>query len=188
MPLDAFLNNPVSSGQELFSAWFSLTPRSHVAATVTTSNNNNSSNYDHNTSAINVMGQSFGCDSSNITSLAPVSSFGGGKESEHLGCLRLKITYTVDHILPVECYNDLWRHLLDALTIKVSSAMVLEFDGHSWFYLQPFRCSVVGVLAALPHTDLERIARPLVKIFLHSEQQLRPLIRILCKEEISQCQ
>lgn len=101
------LNSQMGNPQQPFRAWYSLTPRSGNG---TINNSNNTSG-----------GQNGSYGSDEVFSTVTMSrSSSGGKDNDSLGSLRLKITYTVDHILPLPCYNELWRHLLDALAIQVS--------------------------------------------------------------------
>ncbi|VDP25144.1 unnamed protein product [Soboliphyme baturini] len=57
------------------------------------------------------------------------------KQGEEYGSLRLRIAYSVDHILRGQFYNELWSLLLDS------------------FKVEPFRCSAVEVFPHLPKAE-----------------------------------
>lgn len=90
--------------------------------------------------------------------------------SDHqLGALRLRLSYTADHILPMTRYNELWTNLTDSLN-------------H-----QPFWATPAGIMEWLPSVDLESVARPLMKIFVQADL-IRPLLRTLYTQELARCQ
>ncbi|KAK0404920.1 hypothetical protein QR680_017700 [Steinernema hermaphroditum] len=85
-----------------------------------------------------------------------------------LGDLKFRVWYTADHVLPLERYSGLHRNLLNSLSFE------------------PFSASLASVLQVLP-TDLESIAKPLMKIFVQANL-IRPFFRVLCSQYMATCQ
>ncbi|MFH4976605.1 hypothetical protein AB6A40_003314 [Gnathostoma spinigerum] len=89
--------------------------------------------------------------------------------SSQIGELCLRLFYTADHVLPMEIYKPLQAYLISSIDV------------------QPFFVSPTGLLEHLPSLDLVVIARPLMKLFIQANQ-IRPLIRVLCSQEIAKCE
>ncbi|TKR58313.1 hypothetical protein L596_029773 [Steinernema carpocapsae] len=85
-----------------------------------------------------------------------------------LGDLKFRVWYTADHVLPLDRYGSLHRNLLNSLSFE------------------PFSASLASVLQVLP-TDLENIAKPLMKIFVQANL-IRPFFRVLCSQYLATCQ
>ncbi|CAJ0935669.1 unnamed protein product, partial [Mesorhabditis belari] len=90
------------------------------------------------------------------------------KEQAGLGEMKLWVSYTADHVLPLTTYQP----LLNALLASTKNE---------------YRASTVALLEHLPQLDLGALGKPLVQIFAHSGD-IRTLLQILYQQEITKCQ
>ncbi|GMT03793.1 hypothetical protein PENTCL1PPCAC_25967, partial [Pristionchus entomophagus] len=97
------------------------------------------------------------------------SSSPSTSSSSTLGDMRVWLSYTADHVLPMEVYEPLLAAIQDAVHDR-----------------SPFGVSLVALIEQIPQTDLSLVARPLVNIFAFS-QSIRPLLCKLFEYEIAKC-
>ncbi|VDM52786.1 unnamed protein product [Angiostrongylus costaricensis] len=86
-----------------------------------------------------------------------------------LGDLKLWLSYTADHVLPIEDYSYLMTSLATSTNVG------------------PFSASLVCLLEHLPKVDLGHVARPIVHAMI-STRELRPLLKALYVVDIQRCQ
>ncbi|GMR34185.1 hypothetical protein PMAYCL1PPCAC_04380, partial [Pristionchus mayeri] len=97
------------------------------------------------------------------------SSSASSSSSSSIGEMRVWLSYTADHVLPMAVYEPLLLAIQDAVADRV-----------------PFGVSLVALIEQIPQTDLSLVARPLVNIFAFS-QSIRPLLCKLFEYEIAKC-
>ncbi|CAJ0610224.1 unnamed protein product [Cylicocyclus nassatus] len=88
---------------------------------------------------------------------------------QHLGDVKLWMSYTADHVLPLENYS----YLMTSIAASPS--------------VEPFSASLISLLEHLPKVDLGHVARPIVQA-MASTQELRPLLNALYAADIERCQ
>ncbi|KAJ1348419.1 hypothetical protein KIN20_003715 [Parelaphostrongylus tenuis] len=86
-----------------------------------------------------------------------------------IGDLKLWLSYTADHVLPIEYYS----YLMTSLAASTS--------------YRPFSASLPCLLEHLPKVDLGHVARPILHAMI-TTRQLRPLLRTLYAIDIQRCQ
>ncbi|KAE9413546.1 hypothetical protein Angca_005153 [Angiostrongylus cantonensis] len=86
-----------------------------------------------------------------------------------LGDLKLWLSYTADHVLPIEDYSYLMTSLATSTNVG------------------PFSASLVSLLEHLPKVDLGHVARPIVRAMIGT-RELRPLLKALYVVDIQRCQ
>jgi hypothetical protein len=125
-----------------------------------------------------------GSESAGSSRPAQSASSVSSSSSHQLGALRLRLSYTADHILPMARYNELWTSLTDSINHQpffATPAGILE-----WLPAVRKNLSYSSITACFK-VDLETVARPLMKIFVQADL-IRPLLRILYTQEVSRCQ
>ncbi|KJH48764.1 GTPase-activator protein [Dictyocaulus viviparus] len=90
-------------------------------------------------------------------------------QKQQLGDMKLWLSYTADHVLPIENYSYLMTSLATSPNVG------------------PFSASLACLLEHLPKVDLGVVARPIVHAMINT-QQLRPLLNALYAADIQQCQ
>ncbi len=94
--------------------------------------------------------------SSSSESSGAVSS-GSTDHKSDTGFLRLRLTYTVDHVLQASAYSELWQLLLDG----VSNGGYFALDASRWMpdkhSVTHFELSPAGILEHLPRIELEEV-------------------------------
>ncbi|KAK6759302.1 hypothetical protein RB195_021103 [Necator americanus] len=93
----------------------------------------------------------------------------GNSQKESLGDVKLWMSYTADHVLPIENYSYLMTSIAASPNVK------------------PFSASLISLLEHLPRVDLGHIARPIVQA-MASTRELRPLLNALYAADIERCQ
>ncbi|CAD5227688.1 unnamed protein product [Bursaphelenchus okinawaensis] len=88
-------------------------------------------------------------------------------DERQVGEMRLRLWYSLDEVLPLCHYEQLYTALIASLN------------------QQPHSTSMVTLMQAL-NIDMETIARPLMKIFIHAKQ-IRTFFRLTCVDYLSGC-
>uniref|UniRef100_A0A914IEN6 Ras GTPase-activating protein n=1 Tax=Globodera rostochiensis TaxID=31243 RepID=A0A914IEN6_GLORO len=95
------------------------------------------------------------------------SSSTSANNQQNIGEIRLKLWYDMDEVHPFVNYQPLYLNLVRSLSV----------DTHT--------CSLISLIQCLP-IDLENMARPLMKIFVHSKQ-IRQFFRSICMDYVKSC-
>uniref|UniRef100_A0A914E5R6 Ras GTPase-activating protein n=1 Tax=Acrobeloides nanus TaxID=290746 RepID=A0A914E5R6_9BILA len=95
------------------------------------------------------------------------TSISSSRNSEKVGEMRLRIWHSIDQILPLVHYQPLYSNLMNSLN------------------MQPQSASLTSLLQCLP-IELENLAKPLMRIYFHSNQ-IRAFFRNICSQYVSSC-
>ncbi|KAL3092056.1 hypothetical protein niasHT_022989 [Heterodera trifolii] len=95
------------------------------------------------------------------------SSLSTSNNQQDSGEIRLKLWYDMDEVHPFVNYRPLYLNLVRSLNVD------------------PHACSLISLIQCLP-VDLENLAKPLMKIFVHSNQ-IRQFFRAICMDYVKSC-